>query len=478
MDEKKVKKVNDYMFKVDKEGDMNVPVHIYASDKLMDKMKKDRCIDQGKNVATLPGILKASIMLSDAHQGYGFSIGGVAAFDSDTGIITPGGIGFDINCGVRVLTTNLTKEEVEPKIDEVLDELFKRVPCGVGKKSQLRLTQDQLDEVMINGAEWCVNNGYGVQEDLDNCESNGKLPGADPKKVSAKARGRGLGQLGTLGAGNHFLEIQYVDQIYDAQVAKKFGITKKDQVIVMIHCGSRGFGHQICSDYLRKMEDHFPDIMASLPEKDLIYAPYKSNLGQEYFAAMNCAGNYAWANRHMIGHHVKEGFKTIFGQETKLKTLYDVAHNIGKIESHEIEGKKRNIIVHRKGATRAFPKHHVDVPEKYRDVGQPVMIPGSMGTSSWILVGTEKGMDETFGSSVHGAGRVMSRNQANKEFRAETVKNDLSKQNITVKSASWRGISEEAPGVYKNVDEVVDVMKNAGISRPVSRLKPIGVIKG
>ena len=478
MDEKKVKKVNDYMFKVDKEGDMNVPVHIYASDKLMDKMKKDRCIDQGKNVATLPGILKASIMLSDAHQGYGFSIGGVAAFDSDTGIITPGGIGFDINCGVRVLTTNLTKEEVEPKIDEVLDELFKRVPCGVGKKSQLRLTQDQLDEVMINGAEWCVNNGYGVQEDLDNCESNGKLPGADPKKVSAKARGRGLGQLGTLGAGNHFLEIQYVDQIYDAQVAKKFGITKKDQVIVMIHCGSRGFGHQICSDYLRKMEDHFPDIMASLPEKDLIYAPYKSNLGQEYFAAMNCAGNYAWANRHMIGHHVKEGFKTIFGQETKLKTLYDVAHNIGKIESHEIEGKKRNIIVHRKGATRAFPSNRDEIPSRYRDLGQPVLVPGSMGTSSWILLGKPNSMDLSFGSTAHGAGRTMSRSKARRNFTEDNVKKSLNDKGIFIKALTRDGVVEETPEAYKDVDSVVNVSHNLGIATKVAKLIPIGVIKG
>jgi tRNA-splicing ligase RtcB len=382
------------------------------------------------------------------------------------------------NCGVRLLATDLTKEEVEPKIKELLDDLFRRVPCGTGRDSDLKLDNKELDIVMVEGAKWAVDHGYGEKDDLIHCESNGTLPGALPSKVSEKARSRGRTQLGTLGAGNHFLEVQYVDKIYLPDVAKKFGINKPGQVVIMVHCGSRGFGHQICTDYLRKMEDTYPDIISKLPEKDLAYAPFKSVIGQDYFGAMCCAANFAWTNRHMIGHNIRESFRNVFGRETKIKTVYDVCHNIAKIEEHRIDGEKKSVLVHRKGATRCFPAHHPDVPEAYKDVGHPVIIPGSMGTASYVLVGTEETMDIAFGSTAHGAGRVMSRNEANRLFRGEDVKKNLEKKNIFLKSASWKGVSEEAPEVYKDIDEVIKVTEDAKISKAVSRLKPIGVIKG
>ncbi len=478
MDEVKLKKINDVTWEIPKEGTMNVPGRIFVSEKLLEKIKGDKSIEQVKNVASMPGILKNSFAMPDMHMGYGFSIGGVAAFDAKDGIITPGGIGFDINCGVRLLATNLTQKDVREKIDELLDQMFKRVPCGVGREAQLRLDDKQLEEVMIKGAKWAVEQGYGNEDDLIHCESNGVLPWANPSKVSQKAKARGKKQLGTLGAGNHFLEIQYVDEIYQKDVAKKFGILKKGQVVVMIHCGSRGFGHQVCTDYLRRMEDEYSDLIEKLPEKDLAYAPFNSKMGQDYFGAMACAANFAWANRHMIGYHVRKSFERVFGDKVKLTTVYDVCHNIAKIEEHNIENKKRDVIVHRKGATRCFPAGHPDVPEAYRDVGHPVLIPGSMGTSSYVMVGTKETMDIAFGSTAHGAGRVMSRNEANRTFKGEQVKKNLEKDNIHLKSASWRGVSEEAPGVYKDIDEVIKVTEKAGISKAVARLKPIGVIKG
>jgi len=381
------------------------------------------------------------------------------------------------NCGVRLLTTNLTKEDVEPKIRDVLISLFKNVPSGVGSESKLRLTDEELDAVLKDGAKWAVEHKYGIQEDLDHCEEQGTMPGADPKKVSPRAKARGRKQLGTLGAGNHFLEVQVVDEIYDKDIAKKFGITKKGQITIMIHCGSRGLGHQVCSDYLRKLEDAYPDIMEKLPEKDLIYAPAGSPLAGDYFGAMCAAANYAWANRHIIAHNVRKSFKELF-PKSELKTVYDVAHNIAKLEEHEIDGKKKKVYVHRKGATRAFAPGREEVPKDYRDVGQPILIPGSMGTASYILAGTETAMKETFGSTAHGAGRMMSRHAAINTFRAETVKDDLEKQNIYIKSASWKGICEEAPGAYKDVDEVVKSSHEAGIGKLIARVRPFGVIKG
>ncbi|USN45737.1 MAG: RtcB family protein [Candidatus Woesearchaeota archaeon] len=471
------KKISDFAYTIEKTGSMNVPVKIIASEKLMDKMLQDNCITQGIHVATLPGIKGWSVMMPDAHQGYGFSIGGVAAIDCEHGCISPGGIGFDINCGVRLLASNLKKEDVQQKIDPLLNALFRLIPPGVGAKSLYRLTDKELEDVLRNGATWAVKANIGLQEDLECCEESGTMPEADPTKVSQKAKSRGRGQLGTLGAGNHFLEIQYVEEIFDQDIAKTFGITEVGQVVIMIHTGSRGLGHQVCSDYLRKMEEAFPDIIASLPEKDLIYAPAKSPLAKEYYGAMCAAANFAWTNRHVIGHQVRKAFKSVF-PESNLQTIYDVAHNIAKKEEHVADGKPFTAWVHRKGATRAFGPKRKEIPERYRNVGQPIFIPGSMGTASYVLVGTEKAMQESFGSTAHGAGRMMSRVQANKNWSGEEIKADLAKEHIIVKAKSWRGISEEAPLAYKDVDEVVKVSHDAGIGSLVAKLKPMGVVKG
>lgn len=472
------KKINNYSYMIEKHGKMNVPVKIFASEKLMELMQKDRCIEQGMNVAMLPGIKGQSIMMPDAHQGYGFSIGGVAALDAKHGCISPGGVGFDINCGVRLLTTNLKKEEVYPKIKVLLEVLFKNIPPGVGSKSLLKLDDKNLNEVLSRGPEWALENGYGTKEDIENCESNGKLKEANPAKVSKAAKDRGRGQLGTLGSGNHFLEIQYVNKIHDKKTAKEFGITKEGQVVVLIHCGSRGLGHQVCSDYLREMEDKYPEIVSSLPEKNLIYAPAESRIAKDYFEGMCAAANFAWTNRHIIGHQTRKSFEQVFGEKVELKTVYDVAHNIAKLEEHSVEGEKCKVWVHRKGATRAFGPGNKEIPKRYQKTGQPIFIPGSMGTSSYVLVGTEKAMLESFGSTAHGAGRLMSRHKSNENWTGSDIKRDLEKENIYIKAASLKGISEEAPNAYKDVDEVVKVSHDAGIGKIVAQLKPIGVIKG
>jgi tRNA-splicing ligase RtcB len=472
-------KINDHLFEIPKTGNMNVPVWIFTDDKMLKQMQEDDCLKQGINVACLPGIYKASIMMPDAHQGYGFSIGGVAAIDFENGCISPGGIGFDINCGVRLLTTQLTKEEVMPKIKELLESLFKNVPSGVGSENFIRLTDQQLNEVLNRGAEWAVEQGYGNKEDLEACEEKGKMKEADASKVSPRAKARGREQLGTLGSGNHFLEIQFVDEIYDEDIAKTFGITKKGQVTIMIHCGSRGLGHQVCSDYLRRMEEDDPKLAKSLPEKDLIYAKAGSKTANDYFGAMAASANFAWANRHIIAHQVRKSFKEVMKIEPEqIKTIYDVAHNIAKIEEHTIDGIKRKVYVHRKGATRSLGAENKDIPEMYKQVGQPVIIPGSMGTSSYLLVGTKTANDVSFGSTAHGAGRVMSRTSAINQFKGEEIKRELEKQNIFIKAASWKGISEEAPLVYKDIDAVVKVSHDAGIGNLVARVRPIGVIKG
>jgi len=477
MEEIELKKINEFEYEIPKSGNMLVPARIYASEKLMELMKQDKSLEQIKNVAALPGILKKSIAMSDAHQGYGFSIGGVAAFDSKEGIITPGGIGFDINCGVRLLATNLTKQDIEPKIHELLDLIYSRVPVGVGSESRLRLSHEELDKVLENGVEWAIEQGLGTEEDKQNCESYGKMQGADASKVSPRAKKRGKSQLGTLGAGNHFLEIQVVDDIYDEETAKTFGITKKEQVTIMIHCGSRGLGHQVCSEYLRKMEDAFPEIMSSLPEKDLIYAPISSELAQDYFAAMAASANFAWTNRHIIAHNIKKAFERLF-DNVEIKTIYDVAHNIAKKEIHKIDGVEKELIVHRKGATRAFPANHPDNPKHYMSTGHPVIIPGSMGTASYVLIGTEKGLIECFGSSAHGAGRLMSRHTARNSIDGVQVKKELELRKIYVKSPSAKGISDEAPQVYKDIDEVIRVVDGAGIAKKIFKVVPFGVIKG
>ncbi len=473
------KKVNDYSYEIpqNKEEGMNVPVKIFASEKLMEHLKGDKSLEQGMNVAKLPGILGASIMMPDAHQGYGFSIGGVAAFDMETGIISPGGVGFDINCGVRLIATSLIREDVEPKIKELLNTLYDIVPSGVGKEAKERLSDDELDAIMKEGPAYLVRKGKGVQEDIDRCEANGCLTDADPSKITRKAKARGRRQLGTLGAGNHFLEIQYVEDIENPDVAKTFGITKKGQVVFMIHCGSRGLGHQVASDYLRKMEDEYPEIITNLPEKDLIYAPINSPLGKDYYAAMCAAANFAWANRHMIQQYTIEGFKKYF-PEANFQLVYDVTHNIAKKEIHAFNGEEKEVMVHRKGATRAFGPGSKDLPEVYQETGQPIIIPGSMGTSSYLLVGTKEAMNVSFGSTAHGAGRVMSRFAAKKEFDGEQIKEDLEKEHIYLKVGSVKGVADEAPLAYKDVDEVIKVSHDAGIGKIVAKLKPMGVIKG
>ncbi|HLC81434.1 MAG TPA: RtcB family protein [Candidatus Nanoarchaeia archaeon] len=472
----KLNKINDQVWEIPKTGEMKVPIRVFVSEKLLEKMKDDRTLLQAQNMAFLPGIQKYGCVMPDGHEGYGFPIGGVAALDVKEGGISPGGIGYDINCGVRLLTTNLNKEQIAPKVKQLLDGLFKHVPAGLGS-SNITVTKEILDGVLNRGAKWAVENGYGNQDDLDNCESNGCLDTADSRAVSENAKNRGRKQLATLGSGNHFLEIQYVDEIYDQKTAEAFGLDEKGKVVLMIHCGSRGLGHQVCSDYLREMERAFPEIVAKLPDKELIYAPAGSKLCEEYLKAMSAAANFAWCNRHIIGHQARMAFQQVF-PNVELKTVYDVAHNICKVEEHVIDGKKKKVYLHRKGATRAFPPGHPELSKKYQKTGQPIILPGSMGTASYILVGTKEGMEVSFGSTAHGAGRVMSRHEALRRFRGEQVKKDLESMDIFIKSASWQGVAEEAPGVYKDIDEVAEVSHQAGIGRKVVRLKPMGVVKG
>jgi tRNA-splicing ligase RtcB (3'-phosphate/5'-hydroxy nucleic acid ligase) len=473
----KIKKVAEDVYQLDKEGAMNVPVKIFASEKLLKKIKSDDSIQQGMNMSCMPGIQKQSVMMSDSHQGYGFPVGGVAAFDTEDGCISPGGIGFDINCGVRLLATNLERKDVDKKIKELINALFENVPSGVGSESKLRLSDEDYEEVLNTGLNWCLKNNYATKEDVERCEENGHMRTADASKISPRAKKRGRRQLGTLGAGNHFLEIQYVDKIFDEKVAKIFGL-REDQIVLMIHTGSRGLGHQTCGEYLRKIEDEFSDIVDKLPEKDLAYAPTGSKLAKDYLGAMSAAANYAWCNRQLITHFSRNAFKKVFGNDVKLDLVYDVAHNIAKIEEYEIDGKLKKVYVHRKGATRSFGPGHKEIPKVYRKVGQPILIPGSMGTSSWILVGTDKAMNETFSSTPHGAGRLMSRHEANKKFDSEKVIESLKENKVYIKAASKRGITEEAPGAYKDVDEVVEVADRVGIGKKVARSIPMGVVKG
>ncbi|MBI3032669.1 RtcB family protein [Candidatus Woesearchaeota archaeon] len=474
----KLKKIALDTYEIPQEKNMLVPGKIFASESLIEKIKQDTTLQQVKNVAVLPGIYKYSLAMSDAHQGYGFPVGGVAAFDVEHGCISPGGIGFDVNCGVRVLTSSLNKEQVYEKIQELLEALFKHIPCGVGGESQVRLTHEELDRVLELGIDWAVEKGYATPHDKLHSEEQGRMKTANAKMVSPRAKKRGKNQLGTLGAGNHFVEVQYVNEIYDEKIAKAFGITKKDQVVVMIHSGSRGLGHQVCSDYLREIEETYPDLVKALPDRDLAYAPAQSQLAQDYLQAMSAAANFGWVNRQLISYSTRKAFEEIFGKNTELQLVYDVAHNIAKVEEYNIEGKKRKVYVHRKGATRAFGPGHKELPEDYQAIGQPILLPGSMGTASYILVGTDKAMNETFSSTPHGAGRVMSRKKAKDSFRGEKIKQELEAKKIYIKAASYKGICEEAPQVYKDVDEVVRVADEVGIGKKVVRLVPMGVIKG
>jgi tRNA-splicing ligase RtcB len=458
-----VQKVEENLYEVpvDFQEGMRVPGRILVSQKLMNDLEIGT-LHQTANVATLPGIQKYSLAMPDAHFGYGFPIGGVAAFDAEKGVISPGGVGFDINCGVRILRTELEIQEVRPRIKELMNELFKAIPSGVGSKSKLRVSDSELDDAFNLGARWAVEQGYGVESDILHCEDGGFIDAADPAKVSDKARKRGKPQFGTLGSGNHFLEVQEVDKIYDPEIAKLFGI-RKGTVTIMIHCGSRGAGHQICTDYLKVMEHA------------------KSREGQDYFKAMAAGANYAWANRQVITHWVRETFENVFKKEAEdlgMDLVYDVAHNVAKLEEHEIDGKKKQVYVHRKGATRSFPAGHPDVPETYRSVGQPVLIPGSMGTPSYILHGAERSMELTFGSACHGAGRVMGRGEAKRRFRGEVLEKQLADKGIYVRATHPSMLAEEAPEVYKSSSDVVNVVHDLNIARKVVRVRPMGVAKG
>ena len=470
-------KVDDYIYEVpqDRQKGMRVPGRIFISDTLVDKIEQGT-IDQVANVATLPGIVKYSMAMPDAHLGYGFPIGGVAAFREDEGVISPGGVGFDINCGVRLLRTELKASQVTPIISNLVEDLFHDIPSGVGAKSRLRISDHELEQVFTQGAGWAVDAGFGVKEDLEHCEENGCLKGADPKHVSLKARKRGRPQLGTLGSGNHFLEIQRVDEILDQDLAKKFGLFE-GQITVMIHCGSRGAGHQICTDHLTVLNKAVQKYKISLPDKQLACAPIGTPEAENYFGAMVSAANYAWANRQIISHWTREVFQRYFG-DIKMDLVYDVAHNVAKIEEHEVDGSKERLYVHRKGATRAFGPGRPEIPKAYRDAGQPVLIPGSMGTASYVLCGSEGAMELTFGSACHGAGRIMSRTQAKKTYSGLDVKDSLSKRGITVMATNPKMLAEEAPEVYKPSSEVVDVVHNLGIARKVAKLMPLGVSKG
>ncbi len=472
------KKIADGIYEVEKQGEMKVPLGIFASDSILSHLQKDRAIEQGMNMATLPGIVKNSIMMADAHQGYGFPIGGVAAMDFEKGCISPGGIGFDINCGVRLLKTPLKKADVQDKMDELLSAIYENVPVGVGGESKIPLEFSDIEEILEKGVGWALEKGYANDKDVENCEEKGCMSSADPSKITQRAKARGRKQLGTLGAGNHFIEVQAVEDIFDSTTAEAFGLSG-EQVVVLIHCGSRGLGHQVCSDYIRAMEEDDPDLMSSLVEKDLIYARSGTKLFNDYLGAMSAAANFAWTNRQLIMHNIRESFVSVFGcAYDSMELLYDVSHNIAKIENHVVDGKKMKLLVHRKGATRAFSKERDEVLEQFKTTGQPVLIPGSMGTKSYVLVGTEEAMKLSFGSTAHGAGRMMSRNQAKKEFTAENVKKGLEDSGIKIKSRSMKGITEEAPGVYKDVDDVVKVSDTTGIGKLVASLKPLGVIKG
>jgi tRNA-splicing ligase RtcB (3'-phosphate/5'-hydroxy nucleic acid ligase) len=480
----RVKKINDFTFKIEKDSSkgMNVPVTIYATDNLISKMVSDRTIDQAANVSTLPGVTKNVVVLPDGHEGYGFPVGGVAALDLEEGVISPGGVGYDINCGVRLLSTSLSEKDVKPNIKDLVNELFRSIPSGLGSQGSVKLTESNLNELLIEGVKWAVEKGYGWKQDAEVCEEGGRMIGADPQSVSNIARKRGSPQLGSLGSGNHFLEVQKVNSIYDEKAAKAMGITQEGQLTVLIHCGSRGLGHQICSDYLRISEIALRNRGMKLVDRELACVPNNSIEGEDYRKAMYCALNFAWSNRQLITHWTRKTFEKVFQmseQQLDMRLVYDVAHNIAKVERHKIEGEgMRDLVIHRKGATRAFPAGMNELPSKYYNIGQPVIIPGSMGTASWILLGNKKSLDLSFGSTAHGAGRTMSRSAAKRTYSVENVKNRLESNGIYVKALTRDGVVEETPDAYKDVDEIANVSHSLGIATKVVRLIPIGVIKG
>ena len=480
-DKYKIQKIDDYRWRIPREGKMRVDGIVYADEHMLEEIQKDESLQQVINVAHLPGIIGHSLAMPDIHWGYGFPIGGVAAFDMDEGVVSPGGVGYDINCGVRLLRTGLYRVEIINKLESVVNTLFANIPSGVGShRKDLKLSQQEEKNVLKNGARWAVSQGYGTKEDLEHIEEKGCIPGADPELVSDRALERGRAQLGTLGSGNHFVEVGYVSEIYDDKIAEVLGL-EKDGITIVVHTGSRGLGYQVCDDFIKVMINASHKYNIELPDRQLCCAPINSPQGKEYLAAMACAANYAFANRQMITHWVRESFERalhVSPKESQIHPVYDVCHNIAKFEEHEIDGHMKTVCVHRKGATRAFAPGRKEIPQAYREVGQPVLIPGSMGTASFVLVGKEQGMKETFGSSCHGAGRVMSRSKAVHSWKGVDVQQRLMGKSIMVKATEPDLIAEEAPEAYKNVDDVVKSVQLGGISDIVARLVPIGVVKG
>jgi tRNA-splicing ligase RtcB len=477
----KIQKIDDYRWRISREGKMRTDGIVYADERMFNDIRKDQSLVQVANVAWLPGIVGHSLAMPDIHWGYGFPIGGVAGFDMDEGIVSPGGVGYDINCGVRLMRSGLSRTDIQGRIRELVEALFINIPSGVGShRKDLRLNREEERQVLKKGARWAVEKGFGSSEDLDHIEEQGCIEGGDPDRVSEKATERGRAQLGTLGSGNHFVEVGYVAEIFDETIARALGLWK-DQATVIVHTGSRGLGHQVCDDYIRVMLDAARKYQIELPDPQLCCAPVSSPEGKRYLEAMACAANFAFTNRQMITHWVRETFGQVFKKgpkDLKLDLIYDVCHNIAKIETHTVNGKKKKLCVHRKGATRAFPPNHPDIPSDYQSIGQPVLIPGDMGRCSYVLVGAEKAMEETFGSTCHGAGRVMSRHQAIKAARGRAIVRELEDKGIIVKGASQGTIVEEMPDAYKDVNDVVNVVHQAGISRKVVKLVPMGVIKG
>lgn len=478
-----IQQIDEYIWQVPRHGDMRVPGRIYTDragiQDLAQEMNQEwSSLRQVINVACLPGIQKASLAMADVHPGYGFPIGGVGAFDMDEGVVSVAGVGYDINCGVRTLRTALHRDEVEPHKEKLADALYRTVPAGLGSEGDIRLTVKEMDKLLSQGAEWVVRHGYGLPQDLDYIEERGCVAGADPAAVSDKAKERELNQIGSLGSGNHYLEVQYVDEIYDPQAADVFGLFP-GQVLISLHSGSRALGHQIGADYLPFLEQASHKYHIPIRERELVCAPINSPEGKRYLSAVNCGINVAFANRQALAHLTREAFQQALGvRPDRITTLYEVAHNTAKIETHTIDGVSKKVVVHRKGATRAFGPGRIEVPEPYRSIGQPVLVGGTMGTYSYILHGTQKAMDETFGSALHGAGRLLSRNQAIKQFWGDRLIKELAQQGIVIRCHSKKGLAEEAPGAYKDVLQVVDVMHEAGIIRQVVRVRPLICVKG
>jgi tRNA-splicing ligase RtcB len=461
-----LEKIDDYRWLIPRtyKAGMRTDAMVFASERLLEAIRKDDSLEQAANVAMLPGIVGRALAMPDIHQGYGFPIGGVAAVDEQTGVVSPGGVGFDINCGVRLLSSSLVLKDVKPKLHDLVNQLFRDVPSGTGKSSQLNISDTDLNRILEKGPRWAIENGMGSEADLDHTEERGCIAGADPYAVSERARQRGRPQLGTLGSGNHFLEVQYVDEVFDEKTASQYNLAK-DRIVLLIHTGSRGLGHQVCTDYVSQLDEAMRRYDLHVPDRQLACAPVQSPEGHRYLKAMAAAANFAWTNRQCIAHAARGAFKRIFGENTHMPVIYDVAHNIAKLETHTVDGKQKRVLVHRKGATRAFPN-------------QPVFIPGSMGTASYFLLGQDGAMRETFGSACHGAGRVMSRSAAKKGVTAKEIQKELESRGIIVQSLTREGLTEEKPEAYKDIEAVVDVVHNAGLAARVARLRPIGVIKG